>query len=53
MSKSINISRISIFKRRADILYLRGFWGDKSRGTKSTDHNAHNLNAVNSRARLK
>ena len=29
------MNRISIFKKRADNLYLGGFWGDKSRGTKS------------------
>ena len=28
------MNRISIFKKRADNLYLRGFWVDKSRGTK-------------------
>ena len=28
------MNRISIFKKRADNLYLGGFWGDKSRGTK-------------------
>ena len=28
------MNRISIFKKRADNLYLGGFWGEKSRGTK-------------------
>ena len=31
----INIRRISILKKPADIQYLGGFWGDKSRGTKN------------------
>ena len=28
------MTRISIFKKLADNLYLRGFWDEKSRGTK-------------------
>ena len=31
--KMIYMSRISIFKKRAENLYLGGFWGEKSRGT--------------------
>ena len=28
------MNRISVFKKRANNLYLGGFWGEKSRGTK-------------------
>ena len=30
--KKIYMSRVSIFKKRAENLYLGGFWGEKSRG---------------------